>query len=123
MSPFGQMLAAAFGDTRVGRNVPLRSLTTFRVGGPAEWLLETRGSDEIVAALKLASSAGVSVTMLGGGSNVLVADSGIRGLVIRPRHGDIVRIDDLRVRADAAARLGAPQREADRAADRESSPP
>jgi UDP-N-acetylmuramate dehydrogenase len=89
----------------VGRDVPLQSLTTFRVGGPAEWLLETRGSDEIVTALKLASNAGVKVTMLGGGSNVLVAESGIRGLVIRPRHGDVVRIDESRVRADAAVTI------------------
>jgi UDP-N-acetylmuramate dehydrogenase len=105
MSHFGQRLAAAFGAARVLRDVPLRSMTTFRVGGPAEWLIETGASDEIVAALKLASSAGVKVTMLGGGSNVLVADSGVRGLVIRPRHGEIVRIDDSRVRADAAVTI------------------
>jgi UDP-N-acetylmuramate dehydrogenase len=80
-------------------------MTTFRVGGPAEWLLETRTSDEIVSALKLASKAAVDVTMLGGGSNVLVADEGVRGLVIRPRHGEIVRTSDTRVRADAAVTI------------------
>lgn len=105
MSHFGQLLDETFGASRVGRDVPLQSLTTFRVGGPAEWLLETRGSDEIVTALKLASHAGVKVTMLGGGSNVLVADSGIRGLVIRPRHGEVVKIDESRLRADAAVTI------------------
>ena len=71
-----------------------RPLTTFRVGGPADWLVEPRTSDEIVAALKLASEAGVPVTMLGGGSNVLVSDDGVRGLVIRPRGGEVSRVDD-----------------------------
>jgi UDP-N-acetylmuramate dehydrogenase len=45
------------------------------------------------------------VTLLGGGSNVLVADSGVRGLVIRPRGGEIHQIDDRHVRADAAVTI------------------
>jgi UDP-N-acetylmuramate dehydrogenase len=44
----------------------------------------------------------VPVTLLGGGSNVLVSDGGVRGLVIRTRGGDIAALDDGRVRADAA---------------------
>jgi len=82
MTAFAASLRAVFGD-RVQANAALAPLTTFRVGGPAEYLIETRSSDEIVAALQIAHGAGVRVTMLGGGSNVLVADSGIRGLVIR----------------------------------------
>jgi UDP-N-acetylmuramate dehydrogenase len=98
---FGKMLRAAFGD-RVQQDVPLAPLTTFRVGGPADWLIETRGSDEIVTALTLAHRAHVPVTVLGGGSNVLVSDAGVRGLVVRPRAGEIHQIDDRHVRADAA---------------------
>ena len=87
-------MRAAFGADRVRANVPLAPLTTFRVGGPAEWLIETRSSDEIETALALARASRVPVTMLGGGSNVLVADAGVRGLVIRPRGGDdFARID------------------------------
>jgi UDP-N-acetylmuramate dehydrogenase len=65
-------------------------------------LIETRSSDEIETALSIAGAAGVPVTMLGGGSNVLVADSGVRGLVIRARGGDVRAIDEEHVRADAA---------------------
>jgi UDP-N-acetylmuramate dehydrogenase len=101
---FGDRLAAEFGDARVGREVPLSGMTTFRVGGPAEWLLETRSSEEIVAALTLADQAGVPVTLLGGGSNVLIADRGVRGLVIRPRFGGIRR-DGNQVTADAAVTI------------------
>jgi UDP-N-acetylmuramate dehydrogenase len=45
------------------------------------------------------------VTILGGGSNVLVSDAGVRGLVIRPRGGAIVRLDDKTIRADAAVTI------------------
>ena len=89
MSDLARQLAEAFGAGRIGRDVPLAPLTTFRVGGPADWFFETRTSDEIVTALRLAHAAGVPVTLLGGGSNVLVSDAGVRGLVIRPRGGAI----------------------------------
>ena len=102
---FASAMRAAFGAARVGEDVPLAPLTTFKVGGPAEWFFEARTSDEIVSALVLAHRHGVAVTMLGGGSNVLVADAGIRGLVIRPRGGAISRVDDRHVRADAATTI------------------
>jgi UDP-N-acetylmuramate dehydrogenase len=101
VSRFFETLQEAFGD-RARANAPLAPLTTFRVGGSADWLVEPRNSDEIVAALRLAHGAEVPVTMLGGGSNVLVSDAGIRGLVIRPRGGEIHSVDDSHVRADAA---------------------
>jgi len=101
---FGKMLRAAFGD-RVQQDAPLAPLTTFRVGGPADWLIETRSSDEIVAALTLAHRAEMPVTVLGGGSNVLVSDSGVRGLVVRPRAGEVRQTEEGRVRADAAVSI------------------
>ncbi len=90
MSDFAAALDRAFGAERVQRDAPLAPLTTFKVGGPADLLLETRSEDEIVRAVKLAHAAGVTVTMLGGGSNVLIADRGVRGLVIRPKGGDVI---------------------------------
>ena len=105
MSALGTALADAFGPERVGEDVPLAGFTTFRVGGPADWLLETRSSEEIVRALELAAHLHVPVTLLGGGSNVLISDAGIRGLVIRPRSGQISRVDDARIRADAAVSI------------------
>jgi UDP-N-acetylmuramate dehydrogenase len=105
MSEFRDQLVRAFGAERVRSDVPLGPLTTFRVGGPADWLIETRSSDEIVRALELAAGSGVPVTILGGGSNVLVSDEGVRGLVLRPRGGVVTRVDEGRVRADAAVTI------------------
>jgi UDP-N-acetylmuramate dehydrogenase len=97
-------LAQRFGE-RLRRDVPLAPMTTFKVGGPAELYLETTTEAELVDALAMARAAGVKVTMLGGGSNVLIADGGIRGLVIRPKGGVVTPIGDRLVRADAAVTI------------------
>lgn len=102
MSGFGELLEKAFGADRIKQATALAPFTTFKVGGPADWLIETQNGDEIVRAVKLAHEAGVPVTMLGGGSNVLIAESGIRGLVIRTRGGEVTPVDEHLVRADAA---------------------
>lgn len=98
-------LIDAFGADRVQHDMLLAPYTTFRVGGPADWFLETRNSDEFLTALRLADAAGLPVTILGGGSNVLVSDSGVRGLVIRPRGGVVERIADDAIRCDAAVTI------------------
>lgn len=95
-------LVQAFGAARVRRDAALRGLTTFRVGGTADLLIETRSSEELVSALAIAHAARLPVTLLGGGSNVLIADAGIRGLVIRPRAGEIQRLDATHLSVDAA---------------------
>ena len=94
-----------FGGERFRAQVPLAPLTTFKVGGPAEWMLETRATQETVDALRIARAYGVRVTPLGGGSNVLVSDQGVRGLVLRPRAAHIEQIDASRIRAEAAATI------------------
>jgi len=101
---FATAMRAAF-PGRLQEQVVLAPFTTFKVGGPAEWFLETRASAEIVTALEIAFDHDVAVTLLGGGSNVLVSDAGVRGLVIRARGGEIARVDDRRVRADAATTI------------------
>jgi UDP-N-acetylmuramate dehydrogenase len=102
---FAAEIERVFGADRVRTNVALAPFTTFHVGGPAEWLIETHNSDELLSALRLARDSGVPVTMLGGGSNVLVADRGVRGLVVRPRGGEISAEGADGVRADAAVTI------------------
>jgi len=102
---FEAAMHSAFGVDRLRSRVALGPLTTFKVGGPADWLIETRNSGEIVAALAIARAANLPVTLLGGGSNVLVADGGVRGLVIRARGGDVHSVDEGHIRADAAVTI------------------
>jgi UDP-N-acetylmuramate dehydrogenase len=64
-------------------NVPLAPLTTLEVGGAAELMVEAASVDELRDALRWAATNDRPVSVLGGGSNVVVADQGVPGLVIR----------------------------------------
>lgn len=102
---FEEELTAAFGTGRVRARAPLAALTTFKVGGPAEWLVEVRGRADVLRALELARHAGVPVTVIGGGSNLLISDRGVRGLVIRIHGGEVDEVRDDLVRADAGVTI------------------
>lgn len=62
---------------------PLGPLTTLRLGGPAGRLVDARSRAELVAAVREADDAGESVFVLAGGSNVVIADAGFPGVVVR----------------------------------------
>ena len=102
---FDAQLRAAFGDDRVKRAAPLAPLTTFRLGGTADWLVDLHGADDVRRALSLAHAANVPATVFGGGSNVLVADAGVRGLVLRVHGGEVSRLDDRTIRSDAGVTI------------------
>jgi UDP-N-acetylmuramate dehydrogenase len=98
-------LDATLGHDRIAVDLPLAPYTTFKVGGPADLLVEPHSAEEIVRILAFANKYAVPVTLLGGGSNVLISDAGVRGLVLRPRGGRIDRDSHDRVRADAAVTI------------------
>ncbi len=68
---------------------PLAPRTTLGVGGPARWLVEATSEAEVVAALAWAREHGLPTLVLGGGSNLLVADRGFEGLVLCVRAGGV----------------------------------
>jgi UDP-N-acetylmuramate dehydrogenase len=86
------------------QDAPMAPLTTLRVGGPADRLVVVRDRAALLAALQLARDAGAHAFLLGNGSDLVVADAGIRGLVIRNRARS-VRIEETRVIADAGAAM------------------
>jgi UDP-N-acetylmuramate dehydrogenase len=88
-----------FGD-RVKTNEPLKNHTTYHIGGPADFYLEVNSIDEVKTALAAAKEDGLPTFILGGGSNILVSDDGIRGLVIVPSFRKM-EINDKRVYAEA----------------------
>jgi len=101
MSDFAIRLAGAVPADRVLRGAALAPYTTFRVGGPADWLVLASRASEVKAAISAARACGLPVVVLGGGSNVLVADSGVRAVVIRVHGGEAAPVGEGRVRADA----------------------
>jgi UDP-N-acetylmuramate dehydrogenase len=72
-------------DKLIREGVPLAPLTTLGVGGAARFFIDAVDESTVVGALEWAKARGVSVTVLGGGSNVIVSDRGVDGLVIRVR--------------------------------------
>jgi UDP-N-acetylmuramate dehydrogenase len=80
----------------------LKRYTAWKIGGPADALLEPSSADELIEAIETAREHDIPVTILGGGTNVLVLDGGIRGLTVRiARALNSVEIDGASVVADA----------------------
>ena len=89
------------------RDAEMRQYTTLRLGGKADWLAFPRNAEEIAALYAEAGQAGLPVTVIGHGSNLLVLDGGIRGLVIRvEKNMRSIRREGNRLIAQAGAMLG-----------------
>ncbi len=73
---------------QIQQNIPLAPYTTLGVGGGAEFFCEVTNQQELHEAMSWANENSHPVTVLGGGSNVLVAESGVKGLVLRIRFTD-----------------------------------
>ncbi|MFW6050387.1 MAG: UDP-N-acetylmuramate dehydrogenase [Myxococcota bacterium] len=91
-------------DLPIRRAVPLAPLTTLELGGPAEHFVEADDVPTVTSALRWAAARGMPATLLGGGSNVVVPDAGVAGLVVRlGLRGVAMRRDGDRVLVTAAA--------------------
>jgi len=86
---------------------PLKRHTTLRIGGPADLWCEVVSEDDVAAALAFATENDLPWMVLGRGSNLLVRDGGIRGLVLHLKGDDLTRIETsgATIRAGAGARL------------------
>ena len=94
-------LAEAIPAERVLHDAPLAPYTTFKVGGPADCLVLAARASDVKAAIAAARASQLPVFVLGGGSNVLISDVGVRGLVVRVHGGDAAPVNEQLVRADA----------------------
>ena len=100
-------LRAKFGD-RIRAAMPLAELTSFRIGGPADLFVNVEDEAELMHAKAAAYRASVPCFCLGAGTNLLVSDRGMRGLVVRLGEGfGKIKIDDTKVVAGAGAAFGA----------------
>jgi UDP-N-acetylmuramate dehydrogenase len=89
---------------RVRENVPLAELTTLRLGGPARRLVEAVDADEAVAAVREVETNGQPLLVMAGGSNLVVADEGFAGTVVRVASRGVARNErDGRVELEVAA--------------------
>jgi len=89
VEPFDALAVGAAIQRRIGvktsRDEPLARFTTMRVGGPADLFATVHNVHELRAIVRFARSRGIPLTLLGRGSDVVIADAGIRGLVVQNR--------------------------------------
>ncbi|MCU1308524.1 MAG: UDP-N-acetylenolpyruvoylglucosamine reductase [Acidobacteriaceae bacterium] len=78
----------------IRENIPLAPLTTFKVGGNARYLVEARSADDVLATVEYARSNHLPLFILGGGSNLVVADAGWPGLVLKIAIGGVSERDN-----------------------------
>ena len=92
----------------VQREYPLARLTTIRTGGPAELFARVNTLEELERVLAWAAKEALEVGVVGSGSNVLVADEGVRGLVVKlDKELSKIELDDEQIRCGGGARLPA----------------
>lgn len=94
----------AISETSVRRDIPLSQYTRFAIGGPAAVLVETANANSFARALDAAKSCLVPHVVIGGGTNLIVADAGFDGVALQYSGRRIVQIDRL-LRAEAGALL------------------
>jgi UDP-N-acetylmuramate dehydrogenase len=82
-------LINSLGTDRLKKDEPLAKHTYFKLGGPADYLYEANTLDELVAGVQSAITYKIPYLVIGGGSNVLISDSGFRGLVIKNKSKEI----------------------------------
>lgn len=84
---------------------PMSRHTTWRIGGPADLFLQPEDWTDVEKSLKFANDRGIPITIIGGGSNLLIDDKGIRGLVIKTSGLNKIEFDDERVSVGAGISL------------------
>jgi len=90
---------------KLDTNRPLAGLTTFRIGGPADGFITCESIDDVRAAAAYAKAEGKPLSVIGGGSNLLIADEGVRGVVVDISKMKSIHHFGTRVIAEGGAKL------------------
>ncbi|HOX29963.1 MAG TPA: UDP-N-acetylmuramate dehydrogenase [Candidatus Paceibacterota bacterium] len=83
----------------------LATLTTYKIGGPADYFFEAETTESLVKAAAAAKFLGLPLLVIGGGSNILISDEGFRGLVVKTKNQEIKFSQDGAITAGAGVRL------------------
>lgn len=97
------------------RNEPLRRHTFVQVGGPADWFVIVRDREALIDAVRAARCSRTSLCVLGAGSNVLIRDGGVRGLVLKNESRGCRQVGGARIEVDSGVRFAAIARSTARA--------
>ncbi|HEY68976.1 MAG TPA: UDP-N-acetylmuramate dehydrogenase [Anaerolineae bacterium] len=113
-SPLAKALREVFGD-RLRESVPMAPYTSIRIGGPVDFLLEAQSADELAEMVRHLWDCEAPFQVLGMGSNILISDAGMRGVVVLNRARALsfdMQSDGPSVTAESGAMLGSMARRA-----------
>lgn len=102
---FYSELKKALPDLDIQRNHSLAKYTTVNIGGPADIFVHLKSTSDFLVTLDLAKKHQIPVTVIGNGSNILIADKGIRGLVIKNDSNEIELLDKNTIKASSGTQL------------------
>ena len=87
---------------------PMKNHTTFKVGGPVDVMIIVENEDELIQAVRICRSNNINFLIMGNGSNLLIKDGGIRGVVIKVNEGfNEVKVEENKIYCQAGALLSA----------------
>lgn len=92
-------------EKQIYLNEPMKKHTTFKIGGPADIFVKVKTIQELKYVIDVAKKENAPVTVIGNGSNILVKDGGIRGIVVKPEFKEIEFIDEETIRVGAGVLL------------------
>ncbi|WP_269083142.1 UDP-N-acetylmuramate dehydrogenase [Ornithinibacillus californiensis] len=107
-----EKLISITSEINVMVNEPLKNHTYTRLGGQADWLVTPETYDEVRQIIKLANKEEIAFTLLGNGSNLIVKDGGIRGIVMNLNKLKEIKTEGTKVIAQSGARIIDTSREA-----------
>ena len=82
-------IIASIGEDRIKKNFPLKEITWMKVGGPADLFFVAHTKQDLIDIVSICAKLNQKITVLGGGSNILIKDGGIRGVVVQNRSNKI----------------------------------
>ena len=70
-------------EEKIKQDEPMKNHTSFKIGGPADFFIKISKQEELIKVMQFAKKKNIQLTVVGNGSNLLVSDKGIRGIVIK----------------------------------------
>lgn len=104
-SEFGKKLSGIIDPVNIKENEPMKAHTSFKVGGPVDFLIYPNSFEEIKNVVKLCKEYEIPYFILGNGSNLLVKDGGVRGVAIKLTHLNSISVNGDYITADCGATL------------------
>ena len=102
---FTKVLSDIFVADKIHIDEPMKNHTSFRVGGPADILVTPETSEDVVELVKACRDHNVPCIIIGNGSNLLIKDGGVRGVVVKLSRMNKIKIDGERITAESGVKL------------------